>query len=111
MLHFFGITCDNYRHIAFSIRHFFDQYLDAVNNRSTVIVIGDGCNSYNDPRADLLQELQRRAKKLLWFNTENPHDIQDDSDMHQYEPYCDGIYPVRNLRQLSTAVDKLLVDN
>ncbi len=90
---------------------FFEQYLDAVNNRSTVIVIGDGCNSYNDPRSDLLKELQRRSKRLIWFNTENPYEKQDDSDMDMYAPYCDAIYPVRNLRQLSTAVDKLLVDS
>lgn len=90
---------------------FFDKYLDAVNGRSTIIVIGDGCNSYNDPRADLLKELHKRGKRLIWFNTENPYNVQDDSDMQAYEPYCDAIYPVRNLRQLSTAVDKLLVDN
>ena len=89
---------------------FFEKHLGSVSNRSTVIVVGDGCNSYNDPRDDLLQELSRRAKKLIWFNTEDPYDKQDDSDMHLYIPHCDAVYPVRNLRQLSAAVDKLLVD-
>ena len=89
---------------------FQEKYLSAVNGRSTIIVVGDGCNSYNPPRDDLLQDLSRRAKKLIWFNTEDPHHIQDDSDMHFYEPHCDAIYPVRNLRQLSAAVDKILID-
>ena len=89
---------------------FFDRYLNAVSQRSTVIVVGDGCNSFNPPRADLLQNLQRRAKRLIWFNTEDPWQRQDDSDMELYIPYCDAIYPVRNLRQLSSAVDKLLAN-
>ncbi len=89
---------------------FFDRYLAAVNTRATVIVVGDGCNSYNPPRSDLLQDLQRRSKRLIWFNTEDPWNRQDDSDMDQYAPYCDAIYPVRNLRQLSAAVDKLLAN-
>ncbi len=92
------------------LQTFHDRHLSAVTGRSTVIVVGDGCNSYNDPRGDLLQDLSRRAKKLFWFNTEDPYQVQDDSDMHVYEPYCDAIFPVRNLRQLSAAVDKILVD-
>ncbi|MEM9773008.1 MAG: VWA domain-containing protein [Chloroflexota bacterium] len=89
---------------------FHEKYLSAVSGRTTVIVVGDGCNSYNDPRDDLLQDLSRRAKKLIWFNTEDPYRVQDDSDMRLYEPHCDAIYPVRNLRQLSAAVDKILID-
>lgn len=89
---------------------FHEKYLDAVNNRSTVIVMGDGCNSFNDPRPELLQEIGRRARKLIWFNTEDPYQRQEDSDIEQYIPLCDAIYPVRNLAQLSTAVDKLLAN-
>lgn len=89
---------------------FFDNYLDSLNSRATVIVVGDGCNSYNPPRADLLKEMQKRAKRLIWFNTEDPWQRQDDSDMEHYLPYCDAVYPVRNLRQLSSAVDKFLAE-
>lgn len=89
---------------------FHEKYLDAVNNRSTVIVMGDGCNSFNDPRPELLQEIGRRARKLIWFNTEDPYQRQEDSDIEQYIPLCDAIYPVRNLAQLSAAVDKLLAN-
>ena len=89
---------------------FYDRYLSAVSHSTTVIVIGDGCNSFNPARADLLQDLQRRAKRLIWFNTEDPWHRQDDSDMDKYEVFCNEIYPVRNLRQLSAAVDKLLAN-
>ncbi|MFT5195641.1 MAG: hypothetical protein ACI9EW_001859 [Cellvibrionaceae bacterium] len=92
------------------LQMFQERHLSAVTGRTTLIIVGDGCNSYNNPRDDLLQELSRRAKKLIWFNTEDPHHVQEDSDMYAYEPHCDAVYPVRNLRQLSAAVDKILID-
>ncbi|MFK7802675.1 MAG: VWA domain-containing protein [Anaerolineae bacterium] len=92
------------------LQTFEEKYLSAVTGRTTLIIVGDGCNSYNPPRDDLLQDLSRRAKKLIWFNTEDPRNVQDDSDMYAYQPHCDAIYPVRNLRQLSAAVDKILID-
>ena len=93
-----------------SLHIFHEKHLDAVNGRSTVIVMGDGCNSFNPPRPELLQELGRRAKRLIWLNTEDPYRQQEDSDMHLYAPLCDAVYPVRNLAQLSAAIDKLLVE-
>lgn len=89
---------------------FHEKYLDAVTNRTTVMVMGDGCNSGNEPQEALLKEIGRRAKRLIWLNTEDPRDIQWDSNMDVYAPLCDAVYPVRNLAQLSTAVDKLLAD-
>ena len=93
-----------------SLHIFHEKHLDAVNGRSTVIVMGDGCNSFNPPRPELLQELGRRAKRLIWLNTEDPYRQQEDSDMHLYAPLCDAVYPVRNLAQLSAAIDKLLIE-
>jgi uncharacterized protein len=89
---------------------FHEQHLASVSNRTTVIIMGDGCNSWNPPRVDLLDTLARRAKRLIWLNTEDPYARQEDSDMHLYAPLCSAVYPVRNLAQLATAVDKLLVD-
>ncbi|MCA9937393.1 MAG: VWA domain-containing protein [Anaerolineales bacterium] len=95
-----------------SLETFFKKHLDAVDGRTTVIILGDGRNSWNAPRVDLIQDLQRRAKRLIWLNPESPRQWgTGDSDMLLYEPHCDRVYPARNLAQLSAAVDKLLVDN
>ena len=92
-----------------SLNTFFQKWLDSVNSRTTVIVLGDGRNNYNSPRVDLLQKLQQRSKRLLWFNPEHRGQWgTGDSDMLLYAPICHDVYPVRNLAQLSAAVDKLL---
>jgi uncharacterized protein with von Willebrand factor type A (vWA) domain len=92
-----------------SLDTFFKNYSDSINNRSTVIILGDGRNNYNSPRIDLVKQLARRAKRLIWLNPENRQQWgSGDSDMLEYETICDEVYQVRNLAQLSGAVDELL---
>ena len=58
---------------------------------------------------DLMKWMHRRAKRLLWFNPEHRRQWgTGDSDMLEYAPICDSVYQVRNLAQLSSAVDELL---
>jgi uncharacterized protein with von Willebrand factor type A (vWA) domain len=92
-----------------SLATFESRYRDAVDRRTTVIVLGDGRNNHRDPRADLLRDVGRRARRLVWLNPEPPEQWGGgDSDMHHYAPICDAVYPVRNLAQLAAAVDRLL---
>ncbi len=92
-----------------SLETFFDKHLAAVNSRTTVIILGDGRNSWNAPRVDLVQDLQRRARTLIWLNPESRRQWgTGDSDMLLYEPLCDRVYPARNLAQLAAAIDQLL---
>lgn len=92
-----------------SLKTFFRHWSDSVSGKSTVIILGDGRNNYNSPRIDLMRQLDKRAKRLIWLNPE--HRLQwgtGDSDMLDYEPICDEVFQVRNLAQLSAAVDQLL---
>jgi len=92
-----------------SLETFYHAYLDAVDSRTTVIVLGDGRNNHRDPRTDLVRGLRRRGKRLVWLNPEPPAQWgSGDSDMLSYAPLCDVVYPVRDLAQLSAAVDRLL---
>ena len=95
--------------LGHSLDTFCHHYLNAVSGRTTLIILGDGRNNYNSPRIDLMKDLQRRARRLIWLNPELPAQWgTGDSDMLDYVPVCDAVYPVRNMAQLSAAVDKLL---
>jgi uncharacterized protein with von Willebrand factor type A (vWA) domain len=92
-----------------SLDTFYDNWLDSLDGRTTVVILGDGRNNYNDPRFDLIKDIQRRARRLIWLNPEAPRQWgTGDSDMLEYAPLCDQVYMVRNLAQLSSAVDKLM---
>ncbi|MFO7664221.1 MAG: VWA domain-containing protein [Chloroflexota bacterium] len=92
-----------------SLETFFGNWLESINHRTTVVILGDGRNNYNSPRIDLIKDLQRRSRRLVWFNPEAPRQWgTGDSDMLEYAPLCDQVYMVRNLAQLSAAVDRLI---
>ncbi len=95
--------------LGYSLAHFCKDYLDTVDQRTTVILLGDARNNYLNPRLDAFQEIKRRARRIIWFNPENHHLWNTgDSDMWQYAPYCDAVHEVSNLKQLGEAIDRLL---
>ena len=94
-----------------ALNTFWDEKLDALDHKTTVIVLGDGRNNYNDPRLDLAQDMKRRARRMIWFNPEAPREWgSGDSDMDKYAPISDGVYQVRNLTQLVEAIDRIMAD-
>ncbi|HEY66119.1 MAG TPA: VWA domain-containing protein [Caldilineae bacterium] len=96
--------------LGFSLAHFCREFLDAVDHRTTVIVVGDARNNFNSPRLDAFETIRRRARRVLWFNPEPPTLWgTGDSDMYEYLPFCDAVHEVGNLAQLAEAVDRLFV--
>jgi hypothetical protein len=90
---------------------FFNDHLGTLDSRTTVIILGDGRNNYNDPRIDLAYDLRRRSRRVLWFNPEPEHQWgTGDSDMHKYAPVASGVFMVRNVAQLVEAIDKIMAD-
>jgi uncharacterized protein with von Willebrand factor type A (vWA) domain len=89
---------------------FWRDYLSAVDSRTTVVIIGDARNNYNDPRAWCLREIHRKAKNVVWINPESPGAWGfGDSVMDKYLPYTDVTEECRNLKQLSRMVDRLIL--
>ncbi|MCA9902973.1 MAG: VWA domain-containing protein [Anaerolineae bacterium] len=94
-----------------SLATFRRDHMSTVTSKTTVIILGDGRNNYNNPRCDIVQEMQRKSRRLLWFNPEHPSQWgTGDSDMLEYATLADGVYRVSNLRELAAAVDKILAD-
>lgn len=92
-----------------SLNTFMHDHMDAVDHRTTLIFIGDGRNNFSDPRCDIVDQLKRRARRVIWLSPESPYLWgTGDSDMHAYVPFCDAVHEVANLQQLADAVDKLL---
>ncbi|MCS5636755.1 MAG: VWA domain-containing protein [Myxococcota bacterium] len=89
---------------------FWRDHLSSIDNRTTVIVLGDARNNYNDPRAWCLRDIHNKAKNVVWLNPESPSAWGfGDSVMDRYTPYCDRVEECRNLRQLSKIVDDVML--
>jgi uncharacterized protein with von Willebrand factor type A (vWA) domain len=95
---------------GFAFHHFWQNFLSAIDNKTTVLILGDARNNYNDPRAWCLREVFNKAKNVVWLNPENPSAWGfGDSVMDKYLPYTTVAEECRNLRQLSKVVDGLLL--
>ena len=93
-----------------SLATFARDHMGTVDHRTTVIVLGDGRNNYNDPNLRDFEAIKRRARKIVWFNPESRRQWgTGDSDMAKYEPLCDAVHRVSNLRELVEAVDSLFM--
>jgi uncharacterized protein with von Willebrand factor type A (vWA) domain len=95
--------------LGYSLANFYADYLDLVDGRTTLLMVGDGRNNYSDPRADLFRLLARRSRQTIWINPETPHQWgSGDSDMLKYAPSCSVVLQADSLSGLMAAVDKLL---
>lgn len=92
-----------------SLENFNEDYLNTMDGRTTFLVVGDGRNNYNDPRADLFSMLAHRSRRTIWITPEASGLWgTGDSDMLKYSTHCDVILQAANLAELTAAVDKLL---
>jgi uncharacterized protein with von Willebrand factor type A (vWA) domain len=95
---------------GFAFHEFWKNHLSSIDNKTTVIILGDARNNYNDARAWCVRDIQNKAKNLVWLNPESPSAWGfGDSVMDRYMPYCDVVEECRNLRQLSKVVDQIVL--
>jgi uncharacterized protein with von Willebrand factor type A (vWA) domain len=95
---------------GYAFHHFWKNHLSAIDNRTTVLILGDARNNYNDPKAWCLRDIHNKAKNVVWLNPESPSAWGfGDSVMDRYTPYCDIVEECRNLRQLSKVVDQIVL--
>ena len=83
--------------------------LDDVDNRTTIVILGDARNNYGDPRTDILKEMYDRCKRLIWLNPEprNSWGVGD-SEMRKYSAYCHQVDECNSLMHLERVVGNLL---
>jgi uncharacterized protein len=83
--------------------------LDDVDNRTTIIILGDARNNYGDPRADILKEMYDRCKRLIWLNPEPRRSwFVGDAEMRRYMAYCHQAEECNSLAHLERIVGNLL---
>ncbi|MFX3657887.1 MAG: VWA domain-containing protein [bacterium] len=83
--------------------------LDEVDNRTTIIILGDARNNYGDPRTDILKEMYDRCKRLIWLNPEPRNSwFVGDAEMRRYTAYCHQTEECNSLVHLERIVGHLL---
>jgi uncharacterized protein len=88
---------------------FLEKYGRDVGPKTSVILLGDARNNYHASQAWIVKDLQHKARKVFWLNPE-PRSYWDTGDpiLSEYATHCDGVFEVRNLRQLEAFVEHLV---
>lgn len=85
------------------------DYLGAVSRRTTVMIIGDGRNNYNESHLWALQEIKRKARRVVWICSEEKRAWGlGDSEMLRYAKVCDRVAVVQSLSDLASLADELV---
>jgi uncharacterized protein with von Willebrand factor type A (vWA) domain len=88
----------------------FDRdFMDSIDRKTTVVVLGDGRTNYHDPRIDVMRRIYERARRVVWLNPE--HRVawgMDDSEMLRYLPYTHVARVCNRLRHLEAVVTELV---
>jgi len=102
------VWLDGHSDYGHSFKQFHDRYLEAVNDRTHVLVLGDARSNYRNPEAWVLKDVRDQAKRVWWLNPESQqHWDTGDSVMSAYAEHCDAVHECRNLRQLAGFIERL----
>jgi uncharacterized protein len=94
-----------------SFADFEDGWMQFVNNKTTVIVLGDARGNRTDPRTDIVGRLSQRCKRIIWLNPEYRSAWgTGDSDMYRYAPFCNLVTVCNTLRHLERVITDILED-
>ncbi len=92
------------------LRLFQDQYLETLNKKTTVIIIGDARSNYQDPEEGILKEIREKSRRLIWLNPETKQFwYSGDSEAATYQPYCHEFRLCQNLDQLHDFIKELVL--
>ncbi len=104
------VWLDGHSDYGNSLETFHRRYGPQLTPRTTVIVTGDARNNYRPPRDQVLADIARSARAVVWLNPEpNTYWDTGDSMMSHYARHCSSVHEVRTLRQLEQFVEELTV--
>ncbi len=93
-----------------TFRQFKKDYMDILNKKTTLIIIGDGRSNYSNPEDQILDEMRERSRRVIWLNPETPYFwYSGDSEMRTYQACCDEVRPCQNLNQLLDFIKSLVL--
>ena len=103
------VWVDGHSDYGHAFEVFNERYGKDVGPKTTVMILGDARNNYHASQSWIIKDLEQKARKVFWLNPE-PRSYWDtgDSIVSEYGAHCDGVFEVRNLRQLEGFVENLV---
>lgn len=103
------VWVDGHSDYGHAFGEFWHTFGKDIGPRTSVIILGDARNNYHAAQSWVVKNMQEAARHVYWLNPE-PRTYWDsgDSIVGEYAQFCDGVFEVRNLRQLEGFVANLV---
>ena len=94
---------------GYAFSRFVRNDIESLDRKTTILILGDARNNYNDPQAWAIKQIRERVKGIIWLNPEGQWGWGiGDSVMPLYTPSCDIVKECRTVGQLVQVVDQLV---
>ncbi|MFN3238897.1 MAG: vWA domain-containing protein [Pseudomonadales bacterium] len=91
------------------LEDFKSHVLKDVDNKTTIIILGDARNNYGDSKSEILKEMYDKSKQVIWLNPEPKSSwTVGDAEMKKYAPCCHQTEVCNSLTHLERVVSNLL---
>jgi len=102
------VNLDDNSDFGHVFKTFKQTYLENLQGKPAVIIMGDGRNNYNEANEWALEEIREKAGYLLWLTPEDRETWhRGDCLMELYSSYCDRVEVVKDVDELSLVVEDL----
>ena len=102
------VWVDGHSDYGHALGVFWEKYGKEIGPRTSIMILGDARNNYHASESWIIKAMNDKARQVHWLNPE-PKSYWDtgDSIVGEYAQHADGVFEVRNLRQLEGFVDNL----
>jgi uncharacterized protein with von Willebrand factor type A (vWA) domain len=102
------VNLDDNSDFGHVFKTFKEKYLENLQGKPAVIIMGDGRNNYNEANDWALEEIREKAGYLLWLTPEDRETWKrGDCLLDVYGSYCDKVEVVKSVDDLSLVVEDL----
>lgn len=93
-----------------TLRNFKKDYMELLTKKTTLIIVGDGRTNYMNPEDAILGQMRDRCRRVIWLNPEQETLWSTgDSEIRSYMPHCHEMRQCRNVNQLFTFIEELVL--
>lgn len=105
-----NINLDEATDYGETLRKFKKNHMGILDRKTTFIVIGDARSNYLNPQENILNEIRKKCRRIIWLNPETENSWNTgDSEVSVYMPYCHEFRQCTNLNQLIDFIEELVL--
>jgi uncharacterized protein with von Willebrand factor type A (vWA) domain len=103
------VDVDDDSDFGYAFEEFYENHMETLRHKPTVIVLGDARNNFNDSGAWVLDEIRDRSQQLVWVNPEERSLWnRGPSIMDEYGERCDFVEQAATPAELRDVLEAAL---